>query len=180
MDGRSSFARPEKEAATATAAKARQATTARDPQGQVTPAQGAATGGSGHGAAASYGERDAAKQRDRGRRGTQQLQWRGAGVGQLRGTGFHGAPADEHRLCRAGGSELTTRACGGGPSRDGGSSEQHGYGKRAWVGSETDVKEPMAEHGERPGQGTAVVELEPELGRAKAGAARAVERGRGE
>jgi hypothetical protein len=67
----------------------------------------------------------------------------------------------------AGGSELTTRACGGGPSRDCGSSQQHGYGKRAWVGSETDVKEPMAERGERPGQGTAVVELEPELGRAK-------------
>jgi hypothetical protein len=80
----------------------------------------------------------------------------------------------------AGGSELTTRACGGGPSRDCGSSQQHGYGKRAWVGSETDVKEPMAERGERPGQGTAVVELEPELGRAKAGAARAEERGRSE
>lgn len=87
MDGRSSFARPEKEAATATAAKARQATTARDPQGQVTPAQGAATGGSGHGAAASYGERDAAKQRDCGRRGTQQQHMekgRGAGANSTR------------------------------------------------------------------------------------------------
>jgi hypothetical protein len=79
----------------------------------------------------------------------------------------------------AGGSELTTRACGGGPSRVCGGSQQHGYGKRARAGSETDEKEPMAERGERQGRGTAVAELEPELGGAKAGAARAVERGRG-
>jgi hypothetical protein len=45
----------------------------------------------------------------------------------------------------------------------------------ARAGSETDVKEPMAERGERQGRGTAVAELEPELGGAKVGAARAVE-----